>query len=163
MKKLLSLFLVVLIICCTVLPCSALSHSTYSDLAQNNSTVQNLLSFAMNYDTFSESKFVVYTSAQNTYFIVWGDLNYLQNKIISNSEIHYIEYSRDSDLQYTYKTSVSDNFTLAVNDVVVTNIDGVGMNSQIYEEFKYRENFSNFSIIVLVFLFVILLFKIRKG
>lgn len=145
------------------LPCFALNHSTYNDIAQNNSTVQNLLSFAMNYNTFKESDYVVYCNAQNSYFIVWGELIVSSNRVVSNEDIFYVSYIRGTDNQYHYTYSEDSSFILNVNDVVVSNIDGIGMQSQIYEEFDYRQNFYDFSVVVLVLLFVILLFKVRKG
>lgn len=162
-NKIIFVFITILLLFSLALPCFALSHSTYSDLAQNNSTVQNLLSFAMNYDSFAESDYVCYCSAQNTYFIVWGDLFVNGNKVTSSEDINYIKYSRDTLNQYSYEVSSSSDFTLNINNVITSNIDGVGMRSQIYEDYDYRNTFVEFSIFFAVILFVILLFKIRKG
>lgn len=162
-NKIITILCVVLVLIFSAFPCFALSHSTYSDLAQNNSTVQNLLSYAMNYSSFAESDFVVYCSAQYTYYIVWGDLAASGNKVTSSEDINYIEYSRDSLNQYSYKVSSSSDFTLNINNVITSNIDGVGMRSQIYEDYEYRNTFVEFSIFFAVILFVILLFKVRKG
>lgn len=163
-KKIISIILVVISLFLFVVPSSALSHSTYSDLSQSNTTVQNLISFANNYDSFHESKFVVYNTSNTSTFIVWGDsLTGNQNNVTSSSKVYYIEYSRNSDMQYSYKYSFSDNFSLNVSDVIISNIPEVGMTSQLFEDIEYRNNFSNFSIACIVFLFVILLFKIRKG
>lgn len=143
-------------------PCSALSHSTYSDLVQSNSTCQNLILLAMNYEGFAESDYVVYCSAQYTYFIVWGDLTASQGKIESTESVQYIEYSRGTDMVYSYTVGNSSNFTLNFSDVFVSNIDGYGMRSALYEEYNSQNLVKNFFIFNSILLFVILLLKLRK-
>lgn len=164
MRKILTILLsCLLLLSVFIFPASALNHSTYSDLSQNNSTVQNLISFAMNYNSFKDSKFVVYTSAQNMYFIVWGDLSVNGSVISSTDEINFVEYSRDTDMQYTYKHSLSDNFSLSVNDTIVTNLKEIGMQSSLYDEYIFREKFSDFSILLLIFTFLIFLFILKRS
>lgn len=145
------------------LPCFALSHNTYADLSQSNTTVQNLISHAVNCTSFKDSKYVVYTPAQNSYFIVWGDLSANGSVISSSNEVNYIEYSRDSDYQYRYYYSTIDNFTLSVYDTVVTNLENIGMQSSLYDEYIFREKFSDFSILLLIISFLIFLFLLKRS
>lgn len=144
------------------LPCSALSHSTYQALSQNNSNVQNLISLALNYDNFTESQFVCYQNGQYSYYIVWGDLFVENDNVYSNTEVNYISYTRNDDYTYSYTSGTSSNFSLTVYDVFVSNIDGWGMRSALYSEYEYQENFEKFAIFGTSILFVILLTKLRK-
>ena len=148
------------------LPCSALSHSTYSGLSQNNSNVTNLISMALNYDNFLESKYVVYQSGQYDYYIVWGDL-YINGSgnIVSDAEVIYIRYYRTgsgTNYYYEYLPGTDSSFNLTPYDMIVTNVGGIGMQSQLFREYDYQENFKKFAIFGTSVMFVILLTKLRK-
>ena len=146
------------------LPCSALSHSTYNGLSQSSSTVQNLISMALNYDNFLDSKYVVYQSGQYDYYIVWGDL-YINDSgnIVSEGEVIYIRYYRtDTYSTYEYVPGTDSSFSLTPYDMIVTNIGGIGMQSQLFREYDTQENFEKFAIFDTAVLFVILLTKLRK-
>lgn len=145
-------------------PCSALSHTTYSGLSQSNSTVQNLISMAMNYDNFIDSKYVVYQAGQYDYYIVWGDLILNENgQIVSNGDIIYIRYHRvDNFNTYEYSPNTDSNFTLSVMDMIVTNVGGIGMQSQLFREYYTQQNIIYFCIFGFSALFVIMLTRLRK-
>lgn len=161
MKK---IFCLILCLFLFALPCSALSHDTYNGLNQSSSTVQNLISMAMNYDNFLESKYVVYQSSQYDYYIVWGDLYLNDNaQIVSNGEVVYIRYYRtDTYNTYEYVPSTDSSFTLTVYDMITTNVGGIGMQSQLFREYNTQNILRNFSIFALGILFVILLVNLRR-
>ena len=146
------------------LPCSALSHSTYNGLSQSSSTVQNLISMALNYDNFLESKYVVYQSGQYDYYIVWGDLSLNDNgQVVSEGDVIYIRYYRtDTYNSYEYLPGTDSSFTLTVYDMITTNIGGIGMQSQLFREYDTQENFEKFAIFGTALMFVVLLTKLRK-
>lgn len=146
------------------LPCSALSHSTYNGLSQSSSTVQNLISMALNYDNFLDSKYVVYHSGQYDYYIVWGDLSLnATGQIVSEGDVIYIRYYRtDNYSTYEYLPGTDSSFTLTVYDMITTNIGGIGMQSQLFREYDTQENFEKFAIFGTALIFVILLTKLRK-
>ncbi len=161
MKKFLCIILCLFLF---ALPSSALSHSTYNGLSQSNSTVQNLISMALNYDNFLDSKYVVYQSGQYDYYIVWGDL-YINNSgyIVSEGDVIYIRYYRtDNYNTYEYLPGTDSSFNLTPYDMIVTNVGGIGMQSQLFREYDHQENFEKFAIFGTAVLFVILLIKLRK-
>lgn len=148
-----------------VVPCSALSHTTYNGLSQNNSNVQNLISMAMNYDDFIDSKFVVYQYEQYGYCIAWGDLYLSENgSIKSNGDITYIRYYRtDNYNTYEYFPSTDTSFNLTVYDMITTNIGGIGMQSQLFRDYYTQQNIIYFCVFGFASLFVIMLTRlIRK-
>ena len=160
-------------LCCIILclfifalPCSALSHSTYNGLSQSSSTVQNLISMALNYENFLDSKYVVYQSAQYDFYIVWGDLSLNDNgQIVSEGDVTYIRYYRTgsgTNYYYEYLPGTDSSFSLTVYDMITTNIGGIGMQSQLFREYDTQENFEKFAIFGTAVLFVILLTKLRK-
>lgn len=155
---------------CFVLICSvfcvssfALSTSTYADLSSTSSTGQNLINLALNYDTFENSDFVIFQDGQYSYYIVWGDLTYNASSV-SGSEIEYISYVREGssyDYTYSYNYGTDSAFSLTVSNLTVSNIDGLGFISTIYEEHESRLNQKIFDIFIYSTLFVIALTSLR--
>lgn len=161
MKKIVCILLCLILF---ALPCSALSHSTYNGLSQNNSTVQNLISMAINYDNFLDSKYVVYQSSQYDFYIVWGDL-YLDDNtdFVSNGDIIYIRYYRTANNNsYEYVVGTDKTFRLSPYHMITTNVGGIGMQSQLFREYDTQNNIKNFSIFGFAVLFVIMLTRFRK-
>lgn len=146
------------------LPCSALSHDTYSDVAQSSTQAANLLSLASNYDDFIRSDFIIYSPAQYQYFIVWGEDVYSNGEsIVSDKPIQYISYTRtDNYNTYEYNYGQAQNFSLDIYNIVTSNIHGVGMRSVVFEDFYSQHIIKQFLIFGLAVLFVILLLKFRK-
>lgn len=161
MKKFICIFLCLFVF---AFPCSALSHTTYSGLSQSNSTVQNLISMAMNYDNFIDSKYVVYQAGLYDFYIVWGDLILNENgQIVSSGDIIYIRYHRvDNYNTYEYTPNTDSTFTLSVMDMIVTNVGGIGMQSQLFREYFTQQNIIYFCIFGFAALFVIMLTRLRK-
>lgn len=149
--KYLGVFCVVLILVSssTVL-CFAYSGNTSVSLSQNNSTVQNLISYAANYDGFYDSDYVVYQDEQYSYYIAWGDLT-VANDVVSGVNvdcIHYYRSGSSGSYEYNYTHSVESTFQLVVNHSVVTSIAGLGGASSLYNQLK----FYHFGLYLIVFI-----------
>ncbi len=144
--------------------CFALSASTYADLAQSSTQVQNLISYAHSYNSFINSDFVVFQSGQYNYYIFWGDLNY-NGSSVTASEAECISYYREGsgyDYQYRYSYDDSENLSLTVNNLVVSNVDELGSSSALYEEFKSYNRDKAFGIFILAVLIVIMFLAFRR-
>lgn len=146
------------------LPCSALSHGTYSDVSQNSTQAVNLLALASNCDDFIRSDFIIYSPAQYQYYIVWGEDIYSNGeRIVSDKPIQYISYIRtDNYSTYEYSYGEADNFSLNIYNIVTSNINGIGMRSVTFEDFYSQHIIKQFLIFGLAVLFVMLLLKFRK-
>lgn len=150
----------ILIFSVFVVPCSALTvNETYSDLPYNNSNASNLITYAMNYDSFINSKFVIFRSSQYEYYIVWGNLRTSGNSVVSNGPIEFIRYYRLSDnynSEYKYQYGTDTEFLLNSDNVNTSNIDGYGFKSPTFSTLKYEYDTLNIFIFLLGFTFVIL-------
>lgn len=165
MKKMFSVFLVFLLLMVIFsMNAFALSNSTYTDLSSTSSQASNLLSYAMNFDNFLYSDFVIYQSAQYSYFIVWADkLTYENGVVTSEGSIQYVSYVRaDSSYNYNWQYGESADFTLSVNHMTISNVDGLGFKSSLFNEYIFFDNFKNFSIFGLAALLVVAVCSLRK-
>lgn len=144
--------------------CFALNASTYADLAQSSSQVQNLISYAHSFDSFINSDFVVFQSGQYSYYIFWGDLEY-NGTSVTASEAECISYYREGsgyDYQYHYVYDDSEDLSLTVSNLVVSNIDELGSSSALYEEFRSYNRDKAFGIFILAVLIVTMFLAFRR-
>lgn len=143
----------------------ALSSSTYADLSATSSQSQNLISYAMNYDSFLYSDYVIYQSAQYSYYIVWADKLEFKNGTVTGDNIEYISYIRSGsgyDYQYNYDYGTDDSFSLSVNHMTISNINGLGFKSEYYNSFLDSHYNKYFIIFVLAGIFVLVLTSLRR-
>lgn len=142
----------------------ALTTSTYGDLSQSNTAVQNLISYANNYPDFLKSDYVVFQNGQYSYYIFWGDLEY-NGSLVTASEAQCISYIREGsgyDYEYKYTYSDAQTLSLTVSDTVISNIEGLGSSSALYAEYEsYSDNRLLF-IFMLAFMFVMMLLAFRR-
>lgn len=141
----------------------ALTSTTYADLSSTSSQGQNLLNLALNHDTFKNKDFVIYQDGQYSYYIVWGDLTYAGSRV-SADKIEYIRYYREGssyDYTYSYIYGTDTQFSLTVNNLVVSNVDGLGFISTLYEEYENRKFTKEFGIFSCALLFCIALTSFR--
>lgn len=118
-----------------------LSGSTYAALSQSSTNAQNLISYASNYNTFFNSEYVCYQGEQYQYYIVWGDLDF-NNGVVSGTDVEYVMYYREGvqgNYVYTYSYNTDDKFSLNIDDSVVTNIQGAGGDSVLYNQLYFYE------------------------
>lgn len=141
----------------------ALNTSTYADVASTSTNSQNLINYAINYKSFKDSDFVVFQSAQYSYYIVWGDLKY-NGASVSSDKVEYIQYYRQGsgyDYVYQYSYGADDAFTLSVNNVVVSNVEGLGMSSNLYRDYDYYRSYELNTILFGGALLVIMILTFR--
>lgn len=154
----------ILIICVFSLNVFAYSGSTYTDLSQSSSTVQNLISYAYNYDSFLGSDFVVFQDGQYSYYIFWGDIDY-DGTLVTADEAEYISYVRQGsvyDYSYIYTHNVDESLSLTVNKLVVSNIDELGSVSSLYEDLNHNYRVLTLFVILLAFIFVLMVLAFRR-
>lgn len=147
-----------------VVPSFALSSSTYADISSTSSTGQNLLNLAFNHDSFKNKDFVIYQDGQYSYYIVWSDKLVYSGSSVSADEIEYISYIRTGssyDYAYSYTYGTDSKFSLTVNHLTVSNVDGLGFISTVYEEHEARQNQKTFDIFIFAILFVVALTSLR--
>lgn len=157
-------FCFILIFVFFVVPCSAISFSsTYSDLSYSSSTVNNLITYAMNYDSFLNREFVVFRPSQYDYYIVWGHLRLSGSSVTSTGQVEYIRYYRDTYGDYHYQYSTDTDFLLNSDNVNISNIDGYGFKSPTFSTFKFESDVLSISIFSLGFIFLIALCRLRRS
>lgn len=154
----------VLMLCVLSVNSFAFSGSTYGDMASTSTNTQNLINFAINCDSFKNSDFVVFQSAQYSYYIMWGDLDY-NGSSVTGSQVEYVQYVREGsgyDYAYQYNYGTEQTFTLSVNNVVVSNIEGCGMSSNIYRDYEYYRSYDLNTILFGGALLVIMILAFRS-
>lgn len=164
MKFLKILLCCVLIFAVFSLNAFAYSGSTYADLSQSSSNVQNLITYAYNFDSFLGSDYVVFQDAQYSYYIFWGDIKY-EGSSVTSDEAEYIRYYREgsgTSYSYTYDHSEDVPLSLSVNKLVVSNIDELGSVSSLYEELNHNYRVLTLFVILLAFIFVIMVLAFRR-
>lgn len=169
--KLFSYFLptfLFLVFVCGSLPisCLALSLNSYQDLNSTNSTAINLVNAANQYQSFQNADFVIVQNEQYSYYIVWGkDFTYASDSVTGGS-CEYVRYYRtdssgyNNNYDYVYGTDTSV-YVLA-DEMVVSNIDGLGFSSLAYEQLQTYKNINNLLIFVVAILFVVMLRNLRR-
>lgn len=119
-KVLFLVFSVVLILSCCMLSCFASSYSTYQDVLQNNTTVNNLLSLRS--DKQKDLHYIAFRSSSNDYLLVMSESFNESGKIVSADSVDIIFYDSDygSSNSTRYFSTTQNNFSLSVNHVVVS-------------------------------------------
>lgn len=166
--KFLKIFLCsILIVTVFTMSAFALSSSTYGDMNVTSTQTQNLLSLAMNYDSFLMSDYVIYQSEQYSYYIVWTDkLNVSSNTVSSEGSVEYIRYYRNGstgNYSYSYDYGTDSTFRLTANHQTVSNVEGLGFKSELWQSFKDSYNRRYFQIFGMAALLVIMFVTLRKG
>lgn len=166
MKKIIIfLCLICLFVSCTCFSSAALTvNSTYSDVTSTSSQAVNLVNFAMSYEDFITSDYVVFCNEQNSYYIVWGELSY-NGTTVSGSEVQYLRYYRAGSgvsYQYTYQYGTDTSFKLTPSHMCTSNIKNFGFSSSTYQDYKYMYNGTCFMVFVGSVLFVVLISHLRR-
>ena len=145
----------------------ALSSSTYGDLSSTSSQATNLMSLAMNYDTFLHSDYVIYQDAQYSYYIVWSEkLTNSSGTVSSSGKVEYIHYSRSgsgTNYSYSYDYGTDSTFRLTANHQTVSNVQGLGFKSELWQSFRDSYYTRYFQIFGMAALLVIMFVTLRKG
>lgn len=157
-------FLIILLLFLFALPSSALTSTSYADLASTSSQAINLLNYAYNIESFSDSDFVIYRDNQYSYYIVWGDLVF-SGQSVTGSDVEYCRYYRTGDAyssSYLYDYGSASDFSLDIVYAIVSNIPNCGFAMPTYFEYLFYDNFDYFVIFSISFLFVLMLKVLRR-
>lgn len=138
--------------------------SSYTDVTPTSSQANNLINYAMSYDSFIHSDYIIFCDQQYSYYIVWSDDLKLQNGLVTGSNIEYIRYYRSSstsyDYVYTYGTD--STFSLTSSNVNTSSLEEYGFKSVLYSEYKYYDYNLQFLIIIVAIIFVIMIKSLRR-
>lgn len=149
-KLLFIIISVVSVLFCCMLPCFASSYSTYQDVLQNNSTVNNLLSLRS--DKQKDLNYIAFRSTNNTYMLVMSDKFQQSGKTVSASSVDIIYYDSDygSNNSTRYFSTTQNGFSVTVNHVVVSD----------FLDFSSKNETSNWQQYILILCCLILAFVI---
>ncbi len=138
--------------------------STYRDMTPTNSTTTNLLSLAENYDSFHDSKFVVFSDSSDSYYIVWGKDLVNSSNVITGSKIEYLRYYRvSSSIGYQYLYGTDSSFRLSSSYHNTSNIDGYGFVSNVSQEIDFYYYFKYFMILLVGLVFIISVTSMKRS
>lgn len=138
------------IIFCCMLPCFASSYSTYQDVLQNNSTVNNLLSLRS--DKQKDFHYIAFRSSPDEYMLVMSDKFSESGKTVSSNNVDIIYYNSDygSSNSTRYFSTTQNNFSVTVNHVVVSD----------FLDFSSKNETSNWQQYILIVCCLILAFVV---
>lgn len=153
MKRFKLLFIVISVfsvLFCCILPCFAVSYHTYSDVLQNNSTVNNLLSLRSARQ--KDLHYIAFRSSSDEYMLVLSDKFTESGKTISSDSVYIISYNPEygSSNSTRYFSTTQNNFSVTVNHVVVSD----------FLDFSSKNDTSNWQQYILIVCCLILAFVI---
>lgn len=162
MKIILSLFTILF---CFNYPMALTINGLYIDMSATSTQTENLLNYAINQDSnFMEKDYVIFRDSQNSYYIVWGDLDY-SNSIVSGGEIKFIRYYRpDGQTVSTYLVGSDTSFRLSnINYLVTSNIVGLGISSPTFNQLEYQNDMIILSIFTTACVLAVSIIMIRRN
>ena len=128
----------------------------------------NLLTYAMNFDSFKGSEYIIFNDSDYSYYIVWGDLKREGSRVISSGAVEFIRYYRTTSSGYSgtymYDHGSDNSFSLSLSDEYVTtsNISEVGFRSQVGEQYEFYDSASMLLIFAVAMIFAIMLKVFRR-
>lgn len=133
-----------------MLSCFASSYSTYQDVLQNNSTVNNLLSLRSNKQ--KDLHYIAFRSSSNEYLLVMSDSFNKSGKTVIADSVDIIFYDSDlgSSNSTRYFSTHQNDFSLTVKHVVVSD----------FLDFSSKNDTSNWQQYILIVCCLILAFVI---
>lgn len=148
---------------CLINPKALTIDKLYGDLSSTSSNTENLLLYAQNLDEgFFEKDYVIFRAAQYDFYIVWGDLEFSNNKV-TGTDIQYVRYVRSDSMIYSYQTGSDSTFTLSnVNYLVTSNVNGLGISSPVYNTMLYEYHIKLLSLFSTALILGVFVLKLRK-
>ena len=125
----------------------ASTYSTYNTISQSSSNVQNLISYAANYEGFFDSDYVIAQTGQYEYILAFGKLEGGSSYL--SGDVSIIRYSRGIDNQYQYYFTIDNDFHLSISDGVVSSLPEVGSSSSLYSQLHFY-HYAKYLLIVVV-------------
>ena len=138
-------------------------------VSSTSSQAVNLLNYAMSFDSFRNSEYIIFNDSENSYYIVWGDLYEKDGKVTSNGEVEYIRYYRTGTSgyanSYAYQSGSDSTFSLALSDeyITTTSVDNVGFVSSVYEELEYYQTSLMLIVFAVAMMFAVMVKNFRGG
>lgn len=141
---------VVSVLFCCMIPCFATSYNTHSDVLQNNSTINNLLSLRS--DKQKNLHYVGFRNSSGQYMLVMSDDFQKSGKTVSANAVDIIFYDSDigSSNSTRYFSTQQNDFSLTINHVVVSD----------FLDFSSKNDTSNWQHYLLILVALILAFVI---
>lgn len=136
-------------------------------VTSSSSQAVNLLNYAMTFDSFKFSEYVIFNDSDYSYYIVWGDLKNENGKVTSSGAVDYIRYYRISSSgynnTYVYDVGSDGSFDLSLSEeyICTSNVPGAGFRSQVGEEYEFYNSASMFLIFAVAMLFAIMIKSFR--
>lgn len=128
----------------------------------------NLLTYAMSFDSFKGSEYVIFNDSDYSYYIVWGDLKHENGQVKSNGAVEYIHYYRTStsgyNSVYSYQVGGDSSFVLDLSSEYITtsNIEEVGFRSQVGEQYEFYNSASMLLVFAVAMIFAIMVKVFRR-
>lgn len=129
----------------------------------------NLLSYAMSFDSFENSDYIIFNDSDYSYYIVWGKLFEENGKVVSDGEVEYIRYYRTSSSGYTgtyqYVSGSDDSFSLSLSKeyICTSSVDNVGFISTSYQQYRFEQSALMLFVLLVAMVFVIMIKNFRGG
>ena len=119
-KNIMLMISIVSVLLACMLPCFASSYSTYQDVLQNNSIVNNLLSLRS--DRQKGLHYIAFRSTNDEYMLVMSDKFSKSGRSVSANAVDIIFYNSDygSSNSTRYFSTAENNFSVTINHVVVS-------------------------------------------
>lgn len=134
-----------------------------------SSQAVNLLNYALTFDSFAGSEFIIFNDSDYSYYIVWGDLKREGDRVVSTGSVEYIHYYRVSasgySTYYTYQTGTDDGFILNLSNenICTTNVEGTGFVSSTYVQHEFYQNAGVLLILAVSMVFAIMVKSFGRG
>lgn len=138
-------------------------------VSSTSSQAVNLLNYAMSFDSFRNSEYIIFNDSEYSYYIVWGDLYEQNGKVVSNGDVEYIRYYRTSasgyNSVYTYGYGSDRNFSLSLSQeyICTTSVANVGFVSSAYQECGFYQSAIMLMVFVVAMVFAIMIKNFRGG
>ena len=154
-KNFILIFSIVLVLLASMLPCFASSYSTYSDVLQNNSTINNLLSLRS--DKQKNLHYIGFRNSSGQYLLVMSDDFQKSGKTVSSNAVDIIFYDSDigSSNSTRYFSTQQNDFSLTINHVVVSDfLDFSSKNESLH--------WQNYLLILVGLILVFVIFNVLR-
>lgn len=145
-----------------------MQFSLYGTVTSTSSQAVNLLNYAMSFDSFKGSDYIIFNDSEYSYYIVWGDLSYDEGFVESSGAVQYIRYYRSSTSGYTgnysYTTGSDSDFSLALSTeyICTSSVPMAGFTSQVGEQYEFYNSASMLLVFAVAMIFAIMLKVFRR-
>lgn len=135
-------------------------------VTSTSSQAINLINYAMSFDSFHDSDYVIFNDSEYSYYIVWGKLEN-ENGQVTGDDVEYIHYYRTSTSGYTsnyvYEVGSDTSFVLSLSSeyVPTSNVTEVGFVSQQVVQNDFTSDIVWLLTFGVAFLFVIMMKQLR--